>query len=75
MARFLIGAVKKLVPEDVTTKVAQVNGQPSIIYFSPTGKAGCVVSLDVVNGKMRNIYVVTNPNKLSNIPAIQTRPF
>lgn len=75
VARFLIGAVKKLAPEGVSTRVAQVNGQPSIIYFSPAGKVGCVVSLDVVNGKLRNIYVVTNPNKLVNIPAIQTRPF
>lgn len=67
VARFLIGSIKKLVPEGVTTKLNQANGQPSVIYFSPAGKAVCVFTLGIVDHQLRNIYVVTNPDKLTHI--------
>ena len=70
VARFLIGTLKKFVPEGVTTRLNKINGQPSIVYFSATGRAGCVFSLDVAGGRVRNIYVVTNPNKLAGIPPL-----
>jgi hypothetical protein len=30
-----------------------------------SGKAGCVFTMDVVDGRIKNIYVVTNPQKLA----------
>jgi RNA polymerase sigma-70 factor (ECF subfamily) len=69
VARFLIGAIKKSVPVGVTMRIAQVNGQPGVIYLTPDGRPGCVLTLDVVDGRLRNIYVVTNPEKLASLPA------
>jgi CRP-like cAMP-binding protein len=48
----------------VTMRIAQVNGQPSVICLRPDGRVGCVLSLDVVDNRLRKIYVVTNPEKL-----------
>jgi RNA polymerase sigma-70 factor (ECF subfamily) len=69
VARFLIGAIQMSVPVGVTMRFAQVNGQPGVVYLRPDGRAGCVLTLDVVEGRLRNIYVVTNPEKLANFPA------
>jgi RNA polymerase sigma-70 factor (ECF subfamily) len=69
VARFVIRAIEKYVPVGVTMRIAQVNGQPSVIYLRPDGRPGCVLTLEVVGGRLRNIYVVTNPEKLANLPA------
>jgi RNA polymerase sigma-70 factor, ECF subfamily len=69
VARFVIGASKKTVPVGVTMRIAQVNGQPSVIYLRPDGRPGCVLTLSIVDGRLHNIYVVTNPEKLASLPA------
>jgi len=71
--RFLVGAIKKTVPADVITRFEEINGQPSLVYRLPAGKAGCVVSFDVVDGLIQNIYVVTNPEKLARLPRLETK--
>ena len=75
VVRFLIGATKKSVPEGAVTRLASVNGQPSVVYYAPSGRVGCVLTLNVVDGRLCNIYVVTNPDKLANMPALQAGPF
>ncbi|HYL92679.1 MAG TPA: RNA polymerase sigma-70 factor [Alphaproteobacteria bacterium] len=67
VARFLLGAIKKSMPANVLTQVEQINGQPSIIYSLPGRRAGCVLALDIANGYIQNIYVVTNPEKLQHL--------
>jgi RNA polymerase sigma-70 factor, ECF subfamily len=68
--RFLAGATKKTVPANVTTAFEEINGQPSLVYRTPSGNAGCVVSFDVIGGLIQNIYVVTNPEKLARLPKL-----
>jgi len=69
VARFLFGAVRKSVPTTVVTRVVQINGQPSVIYSPPDGRAGCLLTSDIADECIRNIYVVTNPEKLRRLPA------
>lgn len=69
VAHFLIGAIQKSVPVGVTMRFAQVNCQPGVVYLRPDGRPGCVLTLNVVDGRLRNIYVVTNPEKLAKLPA------
>ncbi len=67
VVRFLLGALRKTVPIGVRTRIEEVNGQPSVIYSPPDGRAGCMVSFDIADGLIRNIYVVTNPQKLRRL--------
>jgi len=69
VARFLIGAVRKSVPANVVARLAEINGQPSIVYVRPDGSAGSVLTLDIADGRIENIYVVTNPEKLRRLRA------
>lgn len=70
VVRFLAGATKKAVPANVTTAFEEINGQPSLVYRTPSGSAGCVVSFDVAGSLIQNIYVVTNPEKLARLPKL-----
>ena len=67
VTRFLAGAIRKTVPTGVATSFGEINGQPSLIYYSPSGSPGCVVNFDIKDGLIQNIYVVTNPHKLSQL--------
>ena len=61
----VIGAIRKSVPADVATRLEQINGQPSVIYSPPDGRAGRVLTFDISNELIQNIQIVTNPGKLS----------
>jgi hypothetical protein len=69
VARFLLSAMRKSVPANVVTGVEQINGQPSVVYYPPDGKAGCVLTLHIADECIRNIYIVTNPEKLRLLPS------
>lgn len=66
VARFLVGAGSKT-PVGVTVRVEDVNGLPAIVYSPPGGGIGCVISLETSGSSIRNIYVVTNPDKLAHL--------
>jgi RNA polymerase sigma-70 factor (ECF subfamily) len=70
ISRFVFGAIRNTVPADVITRLEEINGRPSIIYSPPDGRAGCVVTFDIVNGLIQNISVVTNPEKLLRLPKL-----
>jgi RNA polymerase sigma-70 factor (ECF subfamily) len=73
VSRFLFGAIQKTVPANVVTRLEKINGQPSVIYSPPDGRAGCVLTFDIANGHIQNIYVVTNPDKLRRLPNLTGR--
>ncbi|MBV8475082.1 MAG: RNA polymerase sigma-70 factor [Acidobacteria bacterium] len=66
VARFLIGARHKT-QAGVTSRIEEVNGQPTIVYSPPSGGVGCTISVQISGGLIRNIYVVTNPDKLGRL--------
>jgi RNA polymerase sigma-70 factor (ECF subfamily) len=69
VARGAIGALKKLVPKEVVRRQAEINGTPGVISYL-NGRPFSVVTLDVSEGRVRGIYIVTNPEKLANVPKL-----
>jgi len=67
VARFILGAIARSVPIDVSVNIEIVNGQPSVVYRLPQGEAGCVLSVVTSGRQISEILVVTNPDKLAHI--------
>lgn len=67
IARGIARGFGKLVPTDLVQHIVQINGQSAIVSYR-NGQPHSVVALDVVNGRIRAIYVVTNPDKLARLP-------
>jgi RNA polymerase sigma-70 factor (ECF subfamily) len=63
VARFVIGVTAKL-PVGAQYAVADVNGQPTLLVRHPDGMPAAVVSIEVDEGRIRNIWAIANPDKL-----------
>ena len=69
VAKMVLGALRKLVPRNRITRIAEINGQPGIINYLD-GQPNSVMTVDVIDGHIRNIYVVSNPDKLCHLPEL-----
>lgn len=58
VARFFLGARDKLIPGDVVRRMTEINGRPGIV--------------EVAAGRLRNIYIVSNPDPLGRLPMLPT---
>ena len=67
VARFFFSAPQKFMPRDVIRRSAEINGLPGIAVYHQ-GRVFSVLSLDVAQGRIRNIYIVRNPDKLERLP-------
>ena len=69
VARGMLRGLERLVPRNLVQRVVQINGESGLVsYFN--GQPFSVVTVDAAEGRIRAIYVVTNPDKLSHLPAI-----
>jgi RNA polymerase sigma-70 factor (ECF subfamily) len=68
VARFFLAAPQKFMPKDIVRRFTEINGLPGIAVYHQ-GRVFGVLSLDVVDGQIRNIYIVRNPDKLERLPA------
>lgn len=66
VARFLIGVLKKA-PPDMKLERVLVNGRPGRLVLS-NGKLQTVLTLDIVDGRIANLYLIRNPEKLTRVP-------
>lgn len=73
VARFFMEAPAKFMPKDIVRRFAEINGQPSIVVYH-RGHAFGVFTMDVAEGQIRNIYIVSNPDKLSLLPTLPPAP-
>jgi RNA polymerase sigma-70 factor (ECF subfamily) len=73
VARFFLGASEKLMPKNVVRRFAEINGQAGVIAYHH-GRVFGVLTLDVVGERIRNIYIVRNPDKLERMPAFPPAP-
>lgn len=71
--RFLIGARRKFLPADLVRQVAQINGTPGVISYLHGHPHG-VLTIHVADGRICNIYIVTNPDKLARLPMLRSTP-
>lgn len=69
VARFFLSARGKLMPLDVIRRFADINGHPGAVVYDHGSVFG-VLTMDVADGRIRNIYVVRNPDKLQKIPGL-----
>jgi RNA polymerase sigma-70 factor (ECF subfamily) len=66
VARFFTGLVNKAGASRISVRPTEVNGQPGFItYFN--GHLVNVVALDIADDRIRDIYIVVNPDKLRNL--------
>jgi RNA polymerase sigma-70 factor (ECF subfamily) len=73
VARGVLGGLRKLVPKGLVRRMAQINGAPGIVTYLD-GKPFSVLTLDVSEGRVRAIYIVTNPEKLTHLPELSANP-
>lgn len=73
VARFFFGAQEKLMPKEVVRRFAEINGQPGIVAYHQ-GRVFGVLTMDVVDQQIRNIYIVRNPDKLERIRNLPAAP-
>ncbi|MBV8475530.1 MAG: RNA polymerase sigma-70 factor [Acidobacteria bacterium] len=67
VARFFTAGREKLLPRDIVRRYAEINGQPGVIAYQ-NGTVFGVLTLDISAGKIGNIYIVRNPEKLTFMP-------
>lgn len=63
ITRFFTG-IRPSAPADLSCQIRWVNGQPGIVA-RVGGQLQGVFSFDIVKGRIRSIYLVTNPDKLT----------
>jgi RNA polymerase sigma-70 factor (ECF subfamily) len=68
-AAFLTGVVRKGWTDDLTVRMAVINGLPGVLVV---GQGGLVqtTALEVVDGVVKAIYVVRNPEKLRHLAEV-----
>ena len=69
VARGILGSFKKLIPANLVRRLALINGEPGLVNYLDR-KPHSVLTIDVSEGRIRTIYIVTNPEKLSHVPAL-----
>jgi len=67
VARAILGSLGRLVPKNLESRITQMNAAPAIISYLDR-KPYSVISLGAGEGHILEIYVVTNPDKLSHLP-------
>jgi RNA polymerase sigma-70 factor (ECF subfamily) len=65
VARAIIGGLRKLVPSNLTSRIAQINGEPGVISYLE-GRPFSVLTLQVSEDRIKSVYIVTNPEKLAH---------
>jgi RNA polymerase sigma-70 factor (ECF subfamily) len=63
VARFVLGYAGKLHWSDSDLQPVTINGTPGLVLRHPLAGPG-TYSFDIVDGRIRAIYVVRNPDKL-----------
>jgi RNA polymerase sigma-70 factor (ECF subfamily) len=67
VARASVYGLRKLLSLDVRQRIAEINGRPGIVSYQD-GRPQSVFTVEARDGRIRAIYIVTNPEKLSHLP-------
>jgi RNA polymerase sigma-70 factor (ECF subfamily) len=73
VARALLGGMNKLVPKNLVNRMASINGNPGVISYL-AGRPFSVVTVEISEGRIRNVYIVTNPDKLARLDPLPVAP-
>jgi RNA polymerase sigma-70 factor (ECF subfamily) len=72
VTRGILGSLDRLVPKNLVWMVTGINGQPGLINYLD-GVPHSVLTIDTKGDQIQAIYVITNPEKLSRLPALSQR--
>jgi hypothetical protein len=64
-----VRGLRKLVPATLVQRITPINGASGVVNYYPNGQPHSVLTLDATAGRIRAIYIVTNPEKLAHLPA------
>jgi len=67
VARAVVQGLRTLLSLKPVQRIVQVNGEPGIVSYV-NGRAQSVFTLQVTDGRIEAIFIVTNPKKLSHLP-------
>jgi RNA polymerase sigma-70 factor (ECF subfamily) len=67
VARAMVGGSRKFVPTTLVTRMRQINGELGCVSYLD-GRPHSVFTVDIIGGHIRNIYIVSNPEKLAHLP-------
>jgi RNA polymerase sigma-70 factor (ECF subfamily) len=73
VARFFVGAREKLLPSDLVPRLAHINGQLGLVAYH-LGRVFGVLAVDIAEERIRNIYILRNPEKLKLLPHLPLSP-
>lgn len=68
VARLVAGVVAKYFTPGMIVTLAQVNGEPGLVFSHPDGAPGAVLGLSVENGLITESHIIVNPDKLRRVP-------
>ena len=66
VGRAILGGLQRLVPQGLVRRTAEINGKPGIISYLD-GRPYAVLTIDIVEGFIASIYIVSNPEKLERL--------
>jgi RNA polymerase sigma-70 factor, ECF subfamily len=69
VARGILGSLRRLVPQNLVRRLADINGSPGLVNYLG-GKPHSVLTLQVAGDKVQEIYIITNPEKLVHLPPL-----
>ena len=72
VARYLAGILSRI-PPGFTVRKTRVNGRPGYVSYLGDGSPQSVVTFDVLDGRVRTIRLLVNPEKLANVPPLKQR--
>ena len=64
-----VHGLQRLLSLDVQQRFVEINGQPGIVSYQD-GRPQSVFTVEVADGRIEAIYIVTNPEKLSRLPSL-----
>ena len=72
VARLFAGMGAQMRAAGATVEAHRINGQPGAILRGPKGGVFAVLSVDVVDGRIRTIRSVVNPDKLRHLGRVES---
>ena len=73
VARLILDRMSKVVPKNLVNRMARINGEPGFVSYL-NGKPFSAFTLEGGDGRIKAIYIVTNPEKLSHLPDLPSAP-
>jgi RNA polymerase sigma-70 factor (ECF subfamily) len=67
VAHAILESMRNRIPKERVARGVRVNGEPGIVTYV-NQRPFAVLTVDTADGRIRGIYIVTNPEKLAHLP-------